>query len=182
MTFFYARTKNLKKRNSEKRRGFTLIEMIIYTSILSAVFVLVVNTLLLISRSYRSIKLTNDINNSASLSLERLTREIRLAESVNAGSSILGAHPGSLVLNTTEEGSPATLNFFLEDDALKLSKDGLLSGLLTRDNIEVSNLVFKLSSGENSEMVKIEMTLTGSEKGMIKSDNFYTSAVLRGSY
>ena len=163
--------------------GFSLIEMIIYIAILAAVFVLVINTLLVVTRSYKNIKLTNDINNSASISLERLVREIRLAESVNTTSSVLGSHPGKLILNTTDENNlPLVLDFFIGDSSLKLNKNSLLFGTLTRDNVIVSNLIFRHITSSTSEAVKIEMQLIGTEKGVTKTENFYGSAVLRGSY
>jgi len=175
--------KEVKRENMTKSSsGFTLIEMIVYTAILSIVFVIVVNTLLVLSRSYRSIKLTNDINNSASLALERLTRDIRSAESVNTSSSVIGSSPGELVLNATIDGSSTTLDFYVNNGALMLDVGGVLLGSLTRDNIEVTNLVFRHRMGTNGETVKIEMTLRGTEKNVIKEENFYSTVVLRGSY
>lgn len=165
------------------KKGFTLIEMIIYTAILSLIFVFVINTLLIISRSYRTIKLINDINNSASLSFERLVREIRLAESVNVPQSTLETSPGILVLNTTDKlGEPIVLKFYIDQNALKLDEGGILSGALTRDNIVVSNLIFDHIISSTSEAVKIWMELSSDNEGVNKVESFYTTAVLRSSY
>jgi len=169
--------------NLNKKKGFTLIEMIIYITILSALFILIINTLLLISKSYKSIKLTNDINNSASASLERIIRELRLAQNVNTSLSLLSSSPGKLVLNTTDNlGTPIVLDFYVENDTLKLNEDGVLSGVLIRDNVKVTNLIFRHIISTSSESVKVELTLTGSEGNTTKTENFYSTAVLRGSY
>jgi len=172
-----------RSASPQKVWGFTLMEMIIYVTIVSVIFVLVVNTLLILSRSYKSIKLTNDVNNSATISLERIIREIRFSNSVNTGSSILDTNPGKLVLNTTDvSGSPQTLNFYIEDGILKLDKDTTFFGNLTRDNVEVTNLIFRHINASTSEAIKVEMELTGTEGNATKVESFYTSAVLRGSY
>ncbi|HJN62668.1 MAG TPA: type II secretion system protein [Candidatus Paceibacterota bacterium] len=169
--------------NFSRNKGFTLIEMIVYVAILSIVFVLIINTLLIITRSYKSIKLTNDINNSASISLERIIREVRAAESVNTSSSILGSNPGKLVLNTTNNlGAPLVLDFYVENNSLKLNKNAVLSGVLTKDNVEVTGLIFRHITSSSSQAVKIELTLTGTERNTTKIDSFYSTAVLRGSY
>jgi type II secretory pathway pseudopilin PulG len=170
-------------KNLKRNKGISLVEMIVYVAILSAVFVLVINTLLIVSRSYKAIKLSNDVNNSASISLERLTREIKLSNSVNTTSSILDSNPGRLVLNTVDEfNAPLVLDFYIVDGTLALDKNSVLFGVLTRDNIEVTNLIFRYITSSTSEAVKIEMELTGTEGNKTKIENFYTSAVLRGSY
>lgn len=159
-------------------KGFSLIEMIVYVSILSVIFVIVVNTLLIVSRSYSSIKISLDINNSATVSVERMIREIRKANSVNLAQSTLDSNPGRLVLNTTDDaGLPLIVDFYLEDDTLKLKEGGVFSGDLT-DGVDVTNLVFRSISNGTSEAIKIEMELSNGSKNKI----FYNTAVLRGSY
>jgi len=179
----------LSKRDSARSAsprkvwGFTLIEMIVYVAILSAVFILVVNTILIVSRSYSAIKVTSDINSSASISLERLIREIRLASGVDTIQSNLGTHPGRLFLNTVDSlGAPMTLDFYIENNLLKLKKNGVLSGTLVRDNIQVTNLIFRHIELGVSEAVKIEMRIQGTEGKSTKTEDFYGTAVLRGSY
>lgn len=178
--------KKFNKQNNQNIKsgaGFSLIEMLVYVTILSALFILVVNTLLVVNRSYSTIKVTNDINNSAIVSLERFVREIRLANSIDLSDSVFGTNPGRLVLNTTDSiGNPLILDFYVESNDLKLKKDGVLSGSLILDDVDITNLVFINTSTTTSSSVKIEMTLETSNKGANKSEKFYSSAVLRGSY
>ena len=159
-------------------KGFSLIEMIVYVSILSVVFVIVVNTLLIVSRSYSSIKVSLDINNSATVSMERMIREIRKARSIDLIQSTLNSHPGRLVLNTIdEEGLPLVVDFYLGNDTLKLKEGGVFSGDLT-DGVNVTNLVFRRISNGTSEAIKIEMELSNEDKNKV----FYNTIVLTGSY
>jgi type II secretory pathway pseudopilin PulG len=164
-------------------KGFTLIEMIVYTAILGALFVLIVNTLLIVSKSYKSIKLTSDVNNSAAIALEKLTREIRLASDVNLGSSVLGVNPGRLYLSSTDEnGNPINLDFYISGGTLNLNENGALFGALTKGEVSVTNLIFRHIVSSTSQMVKIEMELTASDGSKTVSEDFYASAVLRSSY
>ena len=165
----------MKKENT---KGFSLIEMVVYVSILAIVFVVVINTLLIISRSYSSIKVSLDINNSATVSVERIIGEIRKANSVNLIQSTFDSNPGRLVLNTTDDaGALLIVDFYLENNTLKLKEGGLFSGDLTSD-VDVTNLVFRRITNETSEAVKIEMELSNGNKNKV----FYNTAVLRGSY
>ena len=164
-----------------KKRGFSMLEMVVYVTILATLFILVVNTILVVTGSYSSIKVSNTLNNSALMSLERLLLEIRNSKSINLGSSVFGTHPGRLVLNTGTT-SPASIDFYIEDGQLKLKKDNVLTGSLTSDNVSVTNFVLTNTSSTTSSSVKIELTLNASEGDISKTEKFYASAVLRGSY
>jgi type II secretory pathway component PulJ len=163
--------------------GFTLIEMIVYVVVLASVFVLVVNTLLVVTRSYSSVKITNDLNNSSLIFFDRVIREIRRAESIDLAQSVFGSSPGRLVLNTTDSlDDPLVLDFYVDNGNLKLDKDAVLSGSLTSDTVTITNLVFTDTSTTTSASVKIELTLEATNGGTTRTENFYSSAVLRGSY
>jgi prepilin-type N-terminal cleavage/methylation domain-containing protein len=170
-------------KSLSRQYGFSLIEMLVYVAILATVFILVVNTILVVTGSYSSIKSSNDLNNSALVSLERLVRETRQANSIDLVQSVFGAHPGRLVLNTTDKNNdPLVIDFYIENNQLKIKKNGVLSGALVRDNVIVDNLVFRNLSTTTSSSVKIEMTLSVSEGKVNKTEKFYSSVVLRGSY
>ena len=63
-----------------------------------------------------------------------------------------------------------------------LRQDSVDVGSLTRSDVTVTNLVFRLSDNGTSKAVKIEMTLESIVASTTKIKNFYGSAVLRGSY
>jgi type II secretory pathway pseudopilin PulG len=176
----FNRQNNLGIKNGT---GFSLIEMLAYVTILSIVFILIVNTLLIVTSSYSSIKVANDLNNSALISIERLVREVRLAHSIDLAQSVFNTSPGRLVLNTVDSvGMPLVLDFYVENNILKLKKDGALFGPLTRDNVDVTNLVFTNTSTTTSSSIKMEITLETSDSDVTKTEKFYSSTVLRGSY
>ncbi|MEK7142528.1 MAG: hypothetical protein AAB818_03010, partial [Patescibacteria group bacterium] len=62
-----------------KNNGSSLIETLIYAAILGMVAVFTTNSLLVIMKSHSSVKLSRDLNFSASTAMERMTNEIRMA-------------------------------------------------------------------------------------------------------
>jgi len=171
----------LQKLNSS---GFSLIETLVYVSILVVILIAVINTALIMSRSYGELSASRNINSSVVSALERITREVRWAYDVDNSQSTLNVHPGSLTLSTTNYfGESSTVEFYLEDGVLKIKEGGVYKGVLTSPNVQVVNLVFRPVSSGRSQMIKVEITLEGVvRRGRIRSETFYDSVVLRGSY
>ena len=164
------------------KRGFTLVEVIVYTSILVVILLLIVSFIVSFGKAYNVLRTTIHINNSATISFERMIRDIRQANDVDTAASTMGTHPGKLVLKTTEAGTPVTLEFYISGGILSVKKDGVDAGTLTRTDVTVTNLVFRNLSNGKSEAVKVEMTLQSVVADTTKVKKFYGSAVLRESY
>ena len=163
-----------------KVEGFSLVEMLIYISILVLLLAVIMNIVVSVVRSGRVIKALRNVENSATISLERLVREVRQAESVNAGLSTLGSNPGRLVLEGTDiDGNPRTVEFSLSSGTLMFSENGVELGALSQSDARVSNLIFHLFSGPNSEGIKIEMTIESGTSTHYRSGKFYSSGILR---
>jgi len=106
-----------------RRRGFTLIEMVVYTAILGIIAVLAINSTLAMTRAFTSLRVSRDINSSATALFERLTRDIRGAYGVDLAQSDLGSNPGRLTLNTKDGGgSNTTIEFYVDNGLIKILK------------------------------------------------------------
>jgi len=155
------------RTSSTTKRGLTLIETIIYVVIFFIVSVVLVQALFNMSRVFAEVRLSRVVNHSALTALERLTREIRQANSVDEAASVFDVHPGRLVLDTA--------SFYLTGPTLMIKEvSSTVDHPLTSSKTSVSNLVFRLISADTTTAVKVEMTI-GDRK-------FYSTAVLRGSY
>jgi len=160
-------------------KGFSLVETLIYIGLLAMIIASLVGMLVNMSRAYKQIKISRQVQTSAVSALDRIVRDIRNAESVDLTQSSLNTNPGILALNTTDAGnSPQVLKFFISSGVLRMSQGGSDLGPITMSNTIVSNLVFRLMNTGISEAVKIEMTLISGGK----SGNFYATATLRDSY
>ena len=157
--------------------------MLIYLAILAVVALTLTSLLLTSSRSFTRSKIDRNLMTSGMIVLERLTREIQLATNIDLTGSTLGVSPGSLKLNTTDAGGAATTVLLaLSGGALTIEEGALAATILTPSTVTVSSLIFRRVATANSQAVKVELTLTDSRVTPPRVDNFYTTAVLRGSY
>ncbi len=169
------------------KRGFGLIEMIIYTAILSAVSVFVIAGLLKTIQAFNVYRVNRYINNSGVAAMERIITELRFANNVVTGSSVFDTHPGRLTLDTIDPATEAvtTVEFFASSTELMLKKGSQAAVALTPSPIELTNLVFRqvaTTTNPNSKAVKVELELKGKRGNYQKSVKFYSTVVLRGSY
>lgn len=173
----------LKKQemaDSRSKRGFSLIETLFYVSILVIFLIIIIESFISISVSYRRLKTADNIEASAAVSLERIIREIRAADSIDS-QSVLDSSPGKLVLNSTSSGGAAEkIEFSIQDGKLSLLVNDLLIGPLTNTGVSVDNLVFRKINNGKAGGVKIEMELSGGSGATFKSLPFFTSAIIRG--
>lgn len=161
-----------------------MLETLIYATILTIVAILVTNSILAMARAYGNIKLARTINFSAAPSMERMTREIRTANSIDDAGSILGVSPGKLKLNTLDNlGASTTVEFSMVGSAVYI-KEGISSAeTLTASSTSVIGMVFnKIAASSTSKAIKIKLTVKAVNGNMEKTENFYNTAILRGSY
>ncbi len=165
------------------QRGFSLVEMLFYVVILSFALLAILQTLIVITRSYGILKSVQSIEQESALSLERLVREVRNASAIDDAGSTFGTTPGKLLLNSTDiSGATRTVEFSVVAEKLSLKENGVVTGVLTSSSTAVTNLVFRKITTTRSKGVKIEMTLTSGSGPSSRTENFYTTAVLRDSY
>ena len=169
----------LVKRN----KGFTLIEMIVYVVILGIIAVLAVNSTLEMTKAYVNLRVSRDMNTSATAVLERMTREIRGAYDIDLTQSTLGANPGRLTLNTKDTvGADTTVEFYIENGLIKVKEGGVAKGALMTSSTQASSFIVRSLSNDNSKAIKIDLTVTAARGDVSKIRNFYNTIVLRGSY
>lgn len=168
---------------TQNKKGFSLIEMIVMVSIVAFILVIVVNFLIIYARGYEAFQSSSRINVSGITALERMSREIKQAASVDSSASTLESSSGVLKLNTTTvSGDSATVTFSLIGDRVEIKQDGVVLGFLTRKNVSVDNLYFSLSTTTDATIVTTEINIETAYSTTTKSATFTTSNLLRGSY
>ncbi|MEK7066024.1 MAG: hypothetical protein AAB965_00440 [Patescibacteria group bacterium] len=160
------------------KNGFSLVETMIYIAILLSVLILFVNLLIPISNSYITIRMIRKLDSAAVSSMDRMTREIRNASSINIA-SILGVEPSKLVL----DNSDATQSSFpIIDNQLHIEIDGVDNGSLLPSGITVPSLNIRRVLTGHSAGVRIEMTLEDRGGSFTRDQKYYSTVILRGSY
>lgn len=161
----------------KRARGFTIIEILIYASLLVLLIVLMANAVASLSHIIGEAKTERALRSSAEAALERITREIRFAESVNIGASTFNTHPGRMALASIDPFAETaqTITISVTDNRVTIQKNAGPIEYLTSNKVMVTNLIFRhILNGSVSESVRTELTINGK--------NFYTTTILRRSY
>jgi hypothetical protein len=155
---------------------------VVYIAILVLLLVVIIDILLGMVRSQNIVKADKRIEESATIALERIVREIRSADAIGV-SSVLGTSPGDLIITTSSGGVVIrTVEFYLSSGVIMMKENNVVSGPLTLSNASVSNLTFFSTTNAHSMGVKVDMTLQSGTTTSLKSSTFHTTAILRGSY
>lgn len=169
----------------QTQSGFTLLETLIYIALFALLSILLISSLVALLRSYTETRAQHDVLDSARISMERMTREIRGASSVDTAASTLGSSPGVLKLNTTDaSGTAKTVQFSVSSNVLKLldSVDGTTRDL-TGSKVSITSLTFRNITTTAGSAVRVEMTIQEMRGGSSgRSFDFYDTVALRGSY
>jgi type II secretory pathway pseudopilin PulG len=158
------------------KRGYTLIEALIYIALLIGIAVILVQTLIFLSSEFRDAKKLRIIHVSAENALERIVRELRFADDISIVSSVFDTHPGTLVLSSIDPATetPQTITISSSGTQITLQKGSGSVDALTPATVDVENIVYRLITTPLSKAVKVELRIDGK--------NFYTTALLRRSY
>lgn len=173
----------LKIKKKINNRGVSLIETVLYITLLLLIMSVIVQTFISMGGVYKNIKLTRELESSGAIVMESMLREIRNAKSVVVGNSVLGTSPGILEISGVDESlNIYNVVFDGSSGSILVSKDGVTPVALTSSSVSISNLIFTYISNANSEGVRIELEVSGTIGALSKSKKFYGFAVLRGSY
>jgi len=160
------------------KQGMTMVETLVYVAVLVVLLLAITGMLFSMTRSYAAFVGARNLNASASIALERMTREIRAANSITAGSSVFDTSPGRLTI----VGPATTTEFYIAGDTLYVRENGVDSGALTRSGVSVDSLVFRQLDSGISSGVRIELTLSAVTGTTTKTEQFSAFSVLRNSY
>lgn len=163
--------------------GFTLVETIIYIAAFAVLSTAALQATIVIMKSFYTLRLNQSVNVSATVALERMSREIRNAYDVDTAQSTLGGSPGRLTLNTKDDlGANTTIEFYVDAaNQLNMKIGGVDNGPLVTKTVTLTNLIFQPITTTNSKAIKIDMTLRDSRAAAAQSSKLYDTIILRGS-
>lgn len=167
----------------KKVRGFTLVEMVIYIFFVGVFSVLALNGVFQATKVFSDFRITRNLNSTAEVILDRVTREVRQAYDVDQVESSFDTHPGRLTLKTINIlDVDTTIEFYIDGENVKIKEGGVEQGLLGASNVTVDLLVFNLITNANTEAIKTRLQLTTQKGSLQKTKTFYATTILRGSY
>lgn len=160
----------------KNKKGFSLLEMIFYIAIFLMLSMLIIESTIVLTKSFRNAKINIELSEGANI-MERISREIRGASSVISISSTslkVRIEDGTLVGDSAQ--------FTLSGNNILFYEDDVLVGNLNPSTLSISSLTFTQITTASSVAIKIEFTATSTRYGGTASATFYNTVVLRESY
>ncbi len=161
-----------------KTKGFTLVESLIYVFLASLLLVVLFTLLLNFMRVFITFRAERMVTHSATVAIDRLFKEIRQADEIDASNSIFATNPGYLALDQNQLNPTS---FYLTDGVLMMQDNSGSEVSLTDQAVTATNLIFHQINTTRSQAVRFELTLRDNQSSP-RYYNFYGTAVLRGSY
>ncbi len=164
------------------KKGMTLVEVLVYISMLVMLLGVITQSVLMLSTHYRAVRNTRDLEDSAINVMDRLVREARNATDVLPIAVGSFATTTFITTDTVTEQSTTT-SFYVVDDTLRISENGIDLGPLTKESVKVTGFDVTIIQNSNSKAIKIELSLVSDEATpAVIAKVFYNSVVIRGSY
>lgn len=156
------------------KKGVSLIEMLVYVSLISVIFLLIVRTVLSFTGSYRQLAANRELEHTALNVLERITREVRNASSISVSS-------GALTVVQTNNSLSTTTRFYRDGNVVKVDVNGTYSGPLSVTRGPVTSLTFIIATSSGPDAVKIDMTTQGISGPVVRTKNFHITIIAKES-
>jgi hypothetical protein len=164
-------------------KGISILETIVYVGLFSAVSLIAVSSLFQTIKAFNDLRISRDIDDSAVQIMERITRDIKSARSVDLTNSTFGSSPGRLTLNTVNaSGTPMTVEFYVSGTQIYVKENNVEIGSLMSSKTKIDALVFYYINTGKTYGVKTELRVSSSRSSTRDSDPFYDTSMMRGSY
>lgn len=166
---------------AKKERGYSLVEMLVYVSLLSLFSLTIIHTILSFTQSYRTVLALRLVDNTGIDAMERITRDIRAASVIDTSNSTFGSSPGVLALVATANAVSTTTKFYIQGGVLKVEVNGAYSGPLSVAGSAITSLTFTSLSSGASSAVRVDMTVRGTVGPVTQTKTYHDTVILRGS-
>lgn len=157
---------------ADRNLGFSLVEMLVYLGIMVVITVILVQSFIVVLKSNRVSFADSVLRNSGYSIMENIIREVRSSKDIGQCSSG--------VIQLIQDIN--TISFSIDNNLLKLSEGGVDKGFLNSKGTEVSSLSCNQINTGKSKAMKIKLILNTNIGGQEKSELFYSTVILRGSY
>jgi len=146
-------------RHAGKQGGYSLIELIVYLALFSALSITFIYSLLVSMKTYTAAQGYRSVQNNAELALERITREIRGASSISGTACPTGASTLS-VSGTDASNTPYSVSFGFSNSAVTLSTNGGSATAVTTSEVVVNSATFCTYAAGDKTAVRTTLSLS----------------------
>src|SRR3989344_6143447 len=173
---------SIRKNRYFNHIGYSLVEVIVYASVLVLVLGVIINSVVSLVNTDRHYESSRRIQADALSAMSRILSDARQSLFINDAESVFGSDNGVLSLTLLGDAqTPETVRYYLDgNNVYRYSASG--SGYVTSSTTRAVGLRFQNISTGRSRAVRVQLSLEAGEGGYVKSSVFYDSALLRGSY
>lgn len=164
------------------KKGFTMIELLIYVSGLIILGTIIITMLVQFYSIYKEIVAAPRADRTGLLLVDRITKEIRSANSIDMAQSQFNNTNGVLEINTLTEGAIIEKRFFVENGIAKYQEDSNNPVNLSSDDFTVSNFNFYYVDTPVSEGVRFTLEIAYQIENATQTKSYTGFAILRESY
>ncbi len=165
------------------KKGITLMESIVYFSLLAILVSIVMTSLISLFKSYSYVQAEQDIETTAIQVFDKMTRDIKNANSVVIASSSFNVPQGAVAVTiaSTTVSATETYRYYWENNTVKVSREATYLGALSLPTVTVGSFTARYINGTSTQAIKLEMNLnvTPHFGTTTISKNFYTTVQLR---
>ncbi len=166
------------------RKGFTLVETLIYIAIIGGIIGTFISFSLNISNARNKTYSQEEVQANARVAINLITQKIQSASSVSTTQSVFDTNPGVLYLTMASSTlSPTIINLSGVNGGLQIKEGSASTTTITTGRVQVSNLVFtNLSASSTRENIGINLTVqyvTSTDVNLQFVQSLQTSASLR---
>lgn len=148
----------LHSRKPDGRRGFTLLELLIYIAIISVVLIVATKLSSQVLAVKAKSTALSEVNRNARFVMDRIVTEVGEADAIAAG-TVFGTNPGRLELTVTDLGNSPTV-FAVTDGTLTVQLGSGPALPLTSSQVTVTGFTLQDMSrqpGTRSVAVSLEL-------------------------
>lgn len=148
------------------KKGFTLIELIIYISILSIVAVIVADSFLILNKGRGGVEAKSELNSNFRFAIEKIKRDVSMADNLSIPSDTVSSSTSATLIIAS-----SSVKYFLDNNRLVRQVDSGLFEYLTSEKVRINNLYFYRLENSNSVLNKKRIILEFGISGVYNSNS-----------
>jgi len=162
------------------KRGFTLIEVLVYIVVFTMVALGAVLVLVSYGRIVETVKTQAALSDAGQGTLERITRALRSGDSISVADSSFATTSGAIAIIT---GTDETRFYRASGTIFMRTNNGTPVALVDDSLVYVDKLVFfSYQSAEDTELIRIQLQLSASSSEAVLTRTFEAATMVRGTY
>ena len=164
------------------KKGFTTIELIIYSVGMVIVLGAIIYMLFQMYTLYKHLTIEPRVDRVGIAIVDRITKDIRSGDSINLAQSQFNVTTGNITVDSFENEIAVIKKFNYISGRVTYQENSGTVNYLSPDDISVSRFYFSQATSSVSQAVRIELDITYEMDSASKTKTYTGFSILRHSY